>query len=264
MLVVFLVPRREPLCIKQKNPKMSTSPFDDNDRSLQRALLWYFFEEKKRGQQKTNGTKDRSSQKQKRKTIKCCGRKMYTHNLKRHQKSAKHKRHQDSAELKRRVVLVIDSSDDDDGDDGDDDDGDDGDDGEKRGEGSSRDSICLSFNRKRKRQVNMDDSSHAEQMPSSSSSSKLNTAQAHGEESSLSSILSPSTRQQGRESDARKEDVKDEDKDLCQICFEAKKDTILLPCGHYFYCTDCVEKLAHPDVCPYCREKINTKHKVYS
>ena len=88
MLVVFLVPRREPLCIKQKNPKMSTSPFDDNDRSLQSALLWYFFEEKKRGQQKTNGTKDRSSQKQKRKTIKCCGRKMYTHNLKRRQDSA--------------------------------------------------------------------------------------------------------------------------------------------------------------------------------
>ena len=246
---------------------MSTSPFDDNDndRSLQSALLWYFIEEKKRGQQKTNGTKDCSSQKQKRKKIKCCGRKMYTHNLKRHQKSAKHKRHQDSAELKRRVVLVIDSSDDDD-DDGDD--GDDGD-GEKRGEGSSRDSICLSFNRKRKRQVNTDDSMPSPSPSSSSSSSssskrpKLNTAQAHGEESSLSSILSPSTRQQGRESDARKEDVEDEDKDLCQICFEAKKDTILLPCGHYLYCTDCVEKQANPDLCPYCRQKIDDKNKVF-
>ncbi len=90
-----------------------------------------------------------------------------------------------------------------------------------------------------KRQVNMDDSSHAEESSSSSSSKR-------------------------RQQDARKEDAEEEDTDLCRICFEANRDTILLPCGHYFYCTDCVEKLAHPDVCPYCREKINTKHKVYS
>lgn len=44
-----------------------------------------------------------------------------------------------------------------------------------------------------------------------------------------------------------------EDSRLCQICMEAQRDTVVLPCMHFMYCSNCTASLQH---CPTCRMPI--------
>ena len=47
---------------------------------------------------------------------------------------------------------------------------------------------------------------------------------------------------------------------LCKICITNIKDTILIPCGHYIACSECID--VHTK-CPLCRTLINSSHKVF-
>lgn len=49
------------------------------------------------------------------------------------------------------------------------------------------------------------------------------------------------------------EDKNDED---CVICMCEKKNCVILPCGHFYTCMGCSEKV---DKCPMCRVKITLK-----
>lgn len=41
----------------------------------------------------------------------------------------------------------------------------------------------------------------------------------------------------------------------CAICFEAPKDTVIVPCGHFYTCKPCSSKLQR---CPICRGGITS------
>jgi hypothetical protein len=46
----------------------------------------------------------------------------------------------------------------------------------------------------------------------------------------------------------------------CQICFKYEKDTLILPCAHFFYCHGCVirEIEGGRDGCPTCQQKMSS------
>ena len=46
----------------------------------------------------------------------------------------------------------------------------------------------------------------------------------------------------------------DEEEDNCVICMEAKKDTVFIPCGHFYACNGCSLKITK---CPICRTVIS-------
>ena len=47
----------------------------------------------------------------------------------------------------------------------------------------------------------------------------------------------------------------------CTICMDAKKDTVVLPCGHLTTCSTCAP--AEGELCPVCRGVVEKKVKVY-
>ena len=52
--------------------------------------------------------------------------------------------------------------------------------------------------------------------------------------------------------------------EICCICFDNKRDTLLIPCLHII-CNQCNAKLPDKEVCPICRGKIlSTKQKQFS
>jgi len=53
-----------------------------------------------------------------------------------------------------------------------------------------------------------------------------------------------------------------EDEDLCVVCLTNKRDTVILPCGHYYLCASCVSKCA--DTCPVCRGEIADTVRTFS
>ncbi len=48
----------------------------------------------------------------------------------------------------------------------------------------------------------------------------------------------------------------DEDADLCKICFDARANCVLLPCGHIFFCSVCKDEYEKKSAkkCPNCRD----------
>jgi len=48
----------------------------------------------------------------------------------------------------------------------------------------------------------------------------------------------------------------------CVICYERAKDTLLQPCNHICFCSDCASKLK-PNICPVCRSPITSKIKIF-
>ena len=54
-----------------------------------------------------------------------------------------------------------------------------------------------------------------------------------------------------------------EDQSLCQICLDKKRDTAILPCGHFLYCGEC---LSHGGLrkCPNCRTPIARTQKIFA
>ena len=48
---------------------------------------------------------------------------------------------------------------------------------------------------------------------------------------------------------------------LCQICFDNKLDTLLMPCKHTYYCSECALKLVY---CSICNCKIDTQIKIFT
>jgi hypothetical protein len=49
---------------------------------------------------------------------------------------------------------------------------------------------------------------------------------------------------------------------LCVICMDAKRDTVLIPCGHGQFCWDCVSRLPNKR-CPCCTSIFRNKMKLY-
>ena len=52
---------------------------------------------------------------------------------------------------------------------------------------------------------------------------------------------------------------------LCNICFDAKKNCVLIPCGHT-YCFDCALKLCSStprEPCPECRQRIEDVNQIF-
>jgi uncharacterized phage infection (PIP) family protein YhgE len=56
------------------------------------------------------------------------------------------------------------------------------------------------------------------------------------------------------------------DEELCVVCVDARKDRLMLPCGHLCACEPCAAKLmrVRPARCPICREGIREVIRVYS
>eukprot|EP01027_Heterolobosea_sp_BB2_P018977 GEZU01026670.1.p1 GENE.GEZU01026670.1~~GEZU01026670.1.p1 ORF type:complete len:584 (-),score=138.27 GEZU01026670.1:173-1924(-) len=72
--------------------------------------------------------------------------------------------------------------------------------------------------------------------------------------SSLSSI------EDARSNNNRSNNNAPEDDDLCTICLDGPKDTVLSPCGHQCCCGPCATKM---NQCPICREQIVMRTRVY-
>ncbi len=53
------------------------------------------------------------------------------------------------------------------------------------------------------------------------------------------------------------------DEELCVICMFAKRDTVLVPCGHLKYCWECVSNLKKK-VCPCCNMNYQNSMRVYT
>lgn len=49
---------------------------------------------------------------------------------------------------------------------------------------------------------------------------------------------------------------------ICKICMVAKKDTVLLPCGHTGICAGCSKSFIKK-TCPFCRKKVRSVTKVF-
>jgi hypothetical protein len=52
------------------------------------------------------------------------------------------------------------------------------------------------------------------------------------------------------------------EEELCVICMETKRDTVLVPCGHLQFCWGCVERLPNKN-CPCCTVVYREKVKVF-
>lgn len=52
----------------------------------------------------------------------------------------------------------------------------------------------------------------------------------------------------------------EEDKNLCQICFEKQRDTCIIGCGHFYYCFTCLEPLKS---CPTCRKPLTQLQRMF-
>ena len=64
----------------------------------------------------------------------------------------------------------------------------------------------------------------------------------------------------GNESDSdRKSVVEDMIADSCLVCY-GKKDTVLVPCGHYCLCVGCAANITE---CPLCRVKIMLRQRIF-
>lgn len=48
----------------------------------------------------------------------------------------------------------------------------------------------------------------------------------------------------------------DEGNDECLVCMSAEKDTVFMPCGHYYCCGGCAMRVQN---CPMCRNKITMR-----
>jgi hypothetical protein len=57
-------------------------------------------------------------------------------------------------------------------------------------------------------------------------------------------------------SESSEEDISE----LCKICMTCKKDTIMIPCGHYITCGDCA---GIDTKCPMCRTAVQHRYKVF-
>lgn len=58
-----------------------------------------------------------------------------------------------------------------------------------------------------------------------------------------------------------------ENSEECSICFDHKADTAPVPCGHKYFCYDCINnynKTYAQKGCPCCRKPITTILKIYS
>ena len=49
---------------------------------------------------------------------------------------------------------------------------------------------------------------------------------------------------------------KDDSDDSCAVCLDQKRELVLVPCGHFNLCKDCVDHLLTKN-CPYCRQHFN-------
>jgi hypothetical protein len=54
--------------------------------------------------------------------------------------------------------------------------------------------------------------------------------------------------------------------DQCVVCFDARKDHIILPCGHQCVCKGCAEQLTRTKTptCPLCRRAIRETTRVFT
>jgi hypothetical protein len=54
--------------------------------------------------------------------------------------------------------------------------------------------------------------------------------------------------------------IDDDDEDnLCKVCLDEEKDTLIMPCGHLCVCKDCSIMLKEKNpLCPMCRQAIGS------
>lgn len=57
----------------------------------------------------------------------------------------------------------------------------------------------------------------------------------------------------------KKSGAKDDD-ELCVVCLDKKRDTVLVECGHYFLCAGCAGGLER---CPVCRGVVKGSVKAF-
>lgn len=65
---------------------------------------------------------------------------------------------------------------------------------------------------------------------------------------------------QDEDAEEGQEAIEDDDPDAeCLICLSVKKDTLIMPCGHYCVCEDCGKELVKAKhTCPICRGNISS------
>jgi hypothetical protein len=51
-----------------------------------------------------------------------------------------------------------------------------------------------------------------------------------------------------------------EGESACAVCMHNRVDALLVPCNHVVVCQDCAQ---HLNQCPYCREPVSTRERVF-
>lgn len=69
------------------------------------------------------------------------------------------------------------------------------------------------------------------------------------------------TQKEKEKLEAQEKAIAEQETKECVICFDNKRTTIFVPCGHHVSCGTCAEKVKD---CPICKKKINQKIKVFS
>jgi len=63
-----------------------------------------------------------------------------------------------------------------------------------------------------------------------------------------------------RERQSSSDSGESSERDTCIVCFNAKIDCVILPCGHLAICMSCCSEL---DICPLCRGTIRYAQKIF-
>jgi len=69
--------------------------------------------------------------------------------------------------------------------------------------------------------------------------------------------------EEAKEGDGKDDDDDDDDDNLCIVCMENPRSHLILPCGHYILCGECVLNYQVGRDCPYCHSRITGFTKVY-
>ena len=65
------------------------------------------------------------------------------------------------------------------------------------------------------------------------------------------------------ENNGKEQKIEEDENTNCIICFEKKKDQLILPCRHLALCSDCIPGIKELGSCPVCRATITQILKVY-
>jgi len=88
--------------------------------------------------------------------------------------------------------------------------------------------------------------------------------QKYGAVSPCTSCVTPLSAECGLAMHMVEEEKEEEKRNMCCICVSSEVNTVIAPCGHAAYCSECAEEsIKYSDRCPVCRVKVTSILTVY-